>query len=327
MDRLIPPAWWVLAADPGDTTRVPGLQPPEAPPKFSRMFGGIAIWRNLLCVAYSEVAARVVLIDLDGLRPLSHWSFGEGLRRVAPGGVAFGPHGEVFVTDPHNDCVRWFTAFGKTVGVLGESSDRGPLARERDRPGTLDAPRSVAVIDSMIYVGCGERQLAHGVQRFGLDGDPRAPLRSSGDPERRFGAPRGLFGDSLGLLVADSLNGVVQRFDTEGRFIAEFSTARRAGERSRPVDVLRRPDGDVLVVDGGDDPGLRGFAIDGAPWSGCLHSANECLEHPIALTKDDAGRLYVSDRDGERVCRFSPELEFDGVVFDARHTAEEWAEW
>ena len=70
---------------------------------YGLMFGGIAVWRNLLCVAYSEARSEVWLIDLDESRVLSHWQFGGGETGFASaGGVAFGPHGEIFIADTAN---------------------------------------------------------------------------------------------------------------------------------------------------------------------------------------------------------------------------------
>ena len=287
------------------------------------MFGGIAVWRNLLCVAYSEARSKVWLIDLDDSRVLSHWEFGgdEG-GFASAGGVAFGPHGEVFVADSANHCVRWFTAFGKTVGSLGEPIRRGPMARERDRRGVLDTPRSVAAHEDRIYIGCGERKLVCGVQCYDLDGESRVPLRSMGESDSRFGAPRGLHADALGLLVADTLNGKIQRFDANGRFIAQFATAPDGETVARPVAVVRLLEGRVLVLDAGDRPGLQCFAPDGEP-SALGSEWRSHLDHAVALATDPKGRVYISDRDGERVQRFAPDLAFESVTVDVASLARD----
>ena len=40
------------------------------------MFGGIAVAKNLLCVASADARGRVFLVDLDERRVVSSWEFG-----------------------------------------------------------------------------------------------------------------------------------------------------------------------------------------------------------------------------------------------------------
>jgi len=278
------------------------------------MFGGIAVVRNLLCLAHSDVRGKVFLIDLDERRPVSIWEYGpDGGGYADAGGVAMASDFMLYVADTGNDVVRCFTPFGKEVGRIGESPDRAPGSVGRDRKGVLDRPRAVAVHGSVVHVACGENELRRGVQRFGRTGGAMAPLRSFGEAEGKFGAPRGIWADDLGVLVADTLHGVVQRFEPDGRYTGVIETAVDPGAASRPVAVVRLPDGDVMVADQGDRCGLLRFDVAGRRRP---MEVMDDLEVPIDLARDDRGRVYVLDRDGERVRRLHPDLGFDVLVAD-----------
>lgn len=278
------------------------------------MFGGIAIAKNLLCLAHSNARGQVILIDLDERRPISVWDYGpEDGDYADAGGVAMASDFMLYVADTRNDLVRCFTPFGKEVGRVGQPQVRSPGAARRDRTGVLDRPRAVAVHESTLYVACGEQELRRGVQRFDRDGSVQPPLRAFGDTEGVFGAPRGVWADERGVLVADTLHGVVQRFDASGRFIGHFETVVAPGTISRPVAVVRLAGGDLLVVDEGDHRGLSRFAESGAPRS---LTGRLDLDEPVDLARDDKGRIYVLDRDGERVCRLAADLAFDGLIVD-----------
>lgn len=283
------------------------------------MFGGIAIARNLLCLTYSEAKGKVFLVDLEERRLISFWEYAgpEGGYADA-GGVAMAPDFAIYVADTGNDVVRRFTPFGKEVGRIGRSSPRLPGAARRDAVGVLDRPRAVAVFEPFLYVACGERKLVRGVQRFRLDGQPAKPLRAFGEDESRFGAPRGLCVGRHGILVADTLNGVVQRFTLEGAFVGQFATARSPGEASRPCAVLALLDGDILVADAGDECTLKRFSASGELRSRC--TVNENLHAPEDLALDDKGRVYVLDRDGERVHRLTDTLDYDCLILDVAET-------
>jgi sugar lactone lactonase YvrE len=283
------------------------------------MSGGLAIANNLLCLTATAAFGRVFLVDVDERRVVNCFEFrGPDGGFADAAGVAFGDDFSVYVADPRNDVVRRFTPFGKPVGTIGAPSERGPGSVTRDRPGVLDRPRAVAFAGGTLWVACGERRLRFGVQRFQPDGTALGPLRSDGDPEASFGAPRGLYADARGVLVADTLHGVVQRFDADGRFIGAFATGRDLDDVSRPIAVVALAGDEVLIADEGDRQGLRRFRVGGERLpSG--PGAGE-LEHPAALARDARGRVYVADRDGTRVQRLQPDLRFDQTVVDLAET-------
>jgi hypothetical protein len=167
-----------------------------------------------------------------------------------------------------------------------------------------------------VFVACGERWLVRGVQCFRRDGGLLPPLRSFGEADGRFGAPRGIAATRAGVFVADTLHGVVQRFRLHGPYVGRVITARTPEEVSRPVAVVPIRDGEeLLVVDSGDEPGVRRFSIDGRvlPFD---PPAGLVLEEPSGLAVDEAGRVYLLDRHGERVQRLRADLSFEKVVID-----------
>ena len=282
---------------------------------LSLMSGGLAVLRNLLCVSYTSARGKVFLFDLEERRLLSCWGIDpdqDGGYSDA-GGVALDMDFNIFVADTCNNTVRRYTAFGVEHSRLGRPVEGGPGAARRDRAGVLDRPRGVGVHGETVFVSCGERRLRYGLQRFHRDGRVLAPIRSFGESEEKFGAPQGLCVSNGELMVADTLNGVVQRFRLNGQYIGRFSTARGPNEASRPVALVPTRDGDLLVVDHGDERGLRRFGISGEPKG---EPFSEVVEHPLAAVRDPAGRIYVLDRDGERVLRFLPDLRFDAVIVD-----------
>lgn len=286
------------------------------------MAGGVAVRANLLCVTWSAARGHVFLFDLEGARPMSAWTLPETARGYSDAaGVAMDAHFHLFVADPHNDRVCHFSAFGRHLGDLGlPPPAQGDVAR--DRPGVLDRPHGVALLDDVVLVTCGDHPRRRGVQRFQRGGAVLRPLLANGDPEASFGAPRAVWADAAGVLVADTLHGCLQRFRQDGTFVSRVLYA--GGEvLARPIAVLRQRTGRVLVVDHGDEPGIHVLAPGGerAPLGATFAAA--CQE-PIALATDEHDRVYVLDHGGERVVRFAPDLVFDRVLVDLREHLDDF---
>jgi hypothetical protein len=279
------------------------------------MFGGIAVAKNLLCIAHGHVHGKVFLVDLDERRLVSFWQFhGPEGKYADAGGIAVDGSFKVYVADTTNGVVRRFTAFGKELNQYGKSTDRGPGAAGRDQAAVLDRPTGIAVHDGVLFVTCGDRKLVHGVQRFALEGTSLPPLRSCGEEGRRFGAPRGIWAGAAGIYVADTLSGAVQRFTIAGRFVDLVPTSASEDEASRPVAVLPLAGGGCLVCDAGDREGLA--LVKPGRDVRRLRDLADHIEGPTALARDEQGRFYVLDRLGERVHRLGPELDYETEVVD-----------
>lgn len=286
------------------------------------MAGGVAVRANLLCVTWSAARGHVFLFDLEGARPMSAWTLPATARGYSDAaGVAMDAHFHLFVADPHNDRVCHFSAFGRHLGDLGlPAPAQGDVAR--DRPGVLDRPHGVALLGDTVLVACGDHPRRRGVQRFARDGSVLRPLLSHGDPEGVFGAPRALWADAQGVLVADTLHGRLQRFRADGTFVNQVRYT-RGDVLARPIAVLRQASGQILVADAGDEPGVHVLERGGERAPLAPTFAAECRD-AIALASDEQQRVYVLDHGGERVVRFAPDLTFDRVLVDLREHLDDF---
>ncbi|MBX3462999.1 MAG: NHL repeat-containing protein [Planctomycetes bacterium] len=283
------------------------------------MAGGVAVRANLLCVTWSAARGHVFLFDLEAARPMSAWTLpGDARGYSDAAGVAMDEHFHLFVADPRNDRVRHFSAFGRHLGDLGlPPPAQGDAAR--DRPGVLDRPHGVAIAGDTVYVACGDRPRRRGVQRFTRHGELLRPLASQGDGEASFGAPRAVWADAEGVLVADTLHGCIQRFRLDGTYVNSLRYA-RAGVLARPVAVARQA-GVVWILDAGDEPGLLRREPDG----GLLAAAADAgIVDPVALAADEGGRVHLLDHGGERVVRLDAAGGVEAVVVDLREHLDDF---
>ncbi|MBL8722514.1 MAG: hypothetical protein JNK49_00625 [Planctomycetes bacterium] len=282
------------------------------------MFGGLALHRNLLAATGPLCHGEVHLFDLAARRRVAAFALPPGDHGVADAaGIAFGAHGELLVADPQNHRVCRTSVFGRLAASHGEApparGDRG-----RDRPGVLEFPVAVAVdpIHHTWFVAGGELPRRCAVQCATPEGAGLRVVPSLGQPGAEYGAPRGLWCDRHGLLVADTLHRRLQRFRLDGTFVATVPC------RGQPVAVASAL-GHCFYLTSAPRAELHGVHLDGAPLP-VPAACRAALDQPIALTADAAGSLYVLDRCGERVLRLQPDLGTAEVLFDV-HAAE--ARW
>lgn len=277
------------------------------------MIGGLAVRNNLLCVTWSAGTGHVFLYDLEERDRLSSWSIPAGASGYSDaGGVAIDRNFRIFVADAHNHVVRRYNAFGQHLGDLGLAAKDG-VERGRDRAGVLDHPHAVAVLHHQVYVTNGEQARRRSVQCFHVDGRVLNGLPARGDNANKWAAPRGIWADTRGLVVADTLRGRVQCFRRDGTFMQEIAVNAR-DELARPGHLARLEDGTFLIVDhSGMHPRLICLRVDGTQQS--LAHLDEHCRDPLAVAVDERGRTYVLDHDGERVVRLTRELGFDCELF------------
>ena len=223
----------------------------------------------------------------------------DGGRGSAPGefdqpiGVAVGPRGRIFVGDRNNNRIQVFARDGDFVGAWGHQGTRVGEFRE---------PHDVAADDEFVYVADLWNQR---VQAFDGDGQPMFAI--TGAPS--FSSPRGLAVHDRRVYVAEAGAGRVTACDRNGALVATYGTAggSELGHLVEPVDVAVAPNGDVWVVNSGNNR-LERFAADGravgsipiAGWTG-----ERLKEVYLAIGPD--GTLYVGDWDAHAVRRFHPD--------------------
>jgi len=141
-----------------------------------------------------------------------------------------------------------------------------------------------------------------------------------------------LFGSSI--LVADTINHRVQKFDTSGTFLFEFgSNGTGDGQFNRPVGLARDSLGNIYVIDSLNHR-VQKFDSTGS-FLGCLAggvagfqtpcltfgfgTANGQFNTPSYLTIDNADNIFVSDGNNHRVQKFDSAgnflLKFGGLGF------------
>jgi sugar lactone lactonase YvrE len=271
--------------------------------------GAIAIHDGVLLLGRARARGGFLVLDPTRERPDRRIPLAD--PEVEVEGLAVDASCNLFVADPRENSVRRFTLFGQEVGRFGLP---GPGI---DRKGYLDAPQACVLDeDGNLYVAGGRGPLVHGVQKFAPDGRCLGTLRSFGEPNERFGSPRGLAVGGDRVFVADTRAGCVQVFTTAGVFVSMFSTATAPGELSMPCAVALRRDGTLLVAQVGEEPCVKAFSGNGECLRVFVEGGNEegRTEDPVDLACDAAGNLFVLDRGGERLQRFDAQGRFGGLL-------------
>ncbi|MCU7905647.1 MAG: hypothetical protein KZQ76_07245 [Candidatus Thiodiazotropha sp. (ex Epidulcina cf. delphinae)] len=156
---------------------------------------------------------------------------------VSPVGLAVDKEGKVYITD---------SKLAK-VFVIGVGEDEAsPLALEED----FIRPTGIAVDGKTGWMYVVDTGL-HTISVFRSDNTLLRKFGRRGAGEGEFNFPTYIWQNRKGqLLVTDSLNFRIQRFDRHGRFIGQFGHPGNAmGDLSRPKGVAEDRYGHVYVVD------------------------------------------------------------------------------
>jgi DNA-binding beta-propeller fold protein YncE len=204
-----------------------------------------------------------------------------------------GKNGRFFVADRNNHRIQSFARDGSFVRAWGQLGSRVGEFRE---------PHDIAADDEFVYVADLWNQR---VQAFDPDGQPMFTI--TGAPS--LSSPRGLAVHDRKIYVAEAAGGRVSVYDRDGKLVTAYGTAGGdgLGHLIEPVDVAVAPNGDVWVVNSGNNR-LERFAADGRAigsipvpgWTG-----ERLKEVYLAIGPD--GTLYVGDWDAHAVRRFRPD--------------------
>jgi sugar lactone lactonase YvrE len=226
----------------------------------------------------------------------SFGSQGEGEGEMeAPADIARDASGNSWVVDPVNHA------------LLKYDEDGGLLLDHRSGPGQLTHPAAVAIApDGTVWVADSDSVL-----QFNGAGEILNRFEDTGGPGlREFNGAQGIAVDPEGnFWVANTLNGQLQKYDSEGEFIRAIGP----GQLGEPTDVDLDGEGNVWAVDSSadevvvfDDSGqlLLQFGSTGS-------GAGE-FQEPNALDLQPNGTAWVGDSSNGRVQWFDDEGEYLG---------------
>lgn len=205
----------------------------------------------------------------------------------APVSVAADSAGGIAVLDGGDPGMKRFAANGAYLGKLG--SDLG-----------LSLPRSIAFDSSgSLYVADAGRVL-----KVSDDGQIISTITGSG-AGAQFRDPTGLAVDATGrLFVVDGVTGVVSRFDSQGRFEANWETPARGGEAHPKIAI--GPDGSI-VVSAPTNRAVLKFSSTGQPQGSFSGETivGQRLEVLAGLAVDSKGFAYVVDSNRHELSRLA----------------------
>lgn len=225
--------------------------------------------------------------DLDG-NFLARWgSAGAGNGQFnLPNGIAVDTAGNVYVADTGNNRIQKFTKTDRTTYAYSTQWG-GPGGGS----GTFNNPRGVAVDSTgAVYVGDAGNNL---VQKFTTaDGTTYSFSTQWGGPgsgNGQFNEPRGVAVDSSdNIYVADAMNNRIQKFDSSGGYLAQWSSDGFGGTMNGPSSIAVDTSGNVYVTDVGN-----GFKFSSSGTLLVEFIDNQPLGiAPLAV--DSTGSIYVA---------------------------------
>jgi hypothetical protein len=294
---------------------------PSSPPPhyYYNNPAGVAIGADYSVFIVEEAGQRLTKLADDGAFV---WSFGAaGISgndsqhlNWASGNPAIDSQGRVYVPDRNNNRVAVLDADGTSLGFIG-NQDNDPRYRFRSPAGVAISPNGdIYVVDqdyNDVQVYTSDRYYK---TRIGVQSD------QGGSDNAQFNRPSGIaVKDNLTLFVADSNNYRIQQCTRPSLSSNTWTCATFAGESGNSYwdnDHLNYPssiawdahNGRLYVVDQNEN---RVMVFDGAGSllavvGGDNGPANNQFGNPRSVAVDNAGNVYVADRDNYRIQKFIP---------------------
>lgn len=241
-------------------------------------------------------------------RPAYIGSFGSGGagegQLQAPGDVAVGIDGSLWVADKSNNRIQHLDSGGKFLATFGTL---GPGDGQFNRPTAIAVDRD----GNLLVADSGNDR----VQKFSREGQFISKFGTAGSGNGQFSSPEGIVADLAGnIWVADSGNGRIQKFSEEGEFLAVVgSKGSGDGQLEQPIGLDVDPNGNLWVADLQNDR-VSVFQPDGAfaAQVGGFGSGPGQFNRPSGVEVDSRGNVWVADQANQRVQRFDLEGNFVG---------------
>jgi DNA-binding beta-propeller fold protein YncE len=259
-------------------------------------------------------------------------SWGEGQFTYRTHGITVGPDEMLYCTDDGNHTVRKFTPKGKllmTLGTMDRPADTGYDGKDYmtiTKPADgFNRPTNLAVgPKGDLYVSDGYGNCR--VHQFGPNGERK---RSWGEGQFTYRTHGITVGPDEMLYCTDDGNHTVRKFTPKGKLLLTLGTMDKPADTgydgkdymtitkpadgfNRPTNLAVGPKGDLYVSDGYGNCRVHQFGPNGelkrswgVPGTG---PGQFYLPHGIAAAAD--GRIFVCDRENDRIQIFSPDGEY-----------------
>jgi hypothetical protein len=240
--------------------------------------------------AYGAAAAQLLEFAPDGkfLREIGHnlyaWSFAHSVR--------IDKEDNIWVADKGSDMVIKFSPQGRVVMVFGrklEASDEGTEPLKHPKPPLPPVDGMFRQVTDMAWDSAGNTYISDGyinsrVAKADKNGVWLKSWGEPGDQPGQFNTPHSIGVDAHDkIYVADRGNRRIQVFDTEGKFLRQFS-----------IDVPIGPDARPAI--GNKPTQTNGTMSPGAPWTICITPP----PNQVLFTSDAfPGRIYKLSLDGK----------------------------
>ncbi len=221
------------------------------------------------------------------------------------GGIAIGRNGNIYIADTYNHRIQVFTPEGRFLDKWGG---------EGSEPGNFSFPKRIEVdTASYVYVVDSGNQR---VQKFTSEGNFVLQWGGEGSEDGEFnfmienslssGGGVALDGEN-NVYIADPGGNRVQKFTSNGQFIATWSALGEPEESANPGGVAVDQGGNIYVANtSGNVLKLNSSGQFISRWN--ARSAQEArFDSPRGITMDEDGNLYVVESINSRVQKFRPD--------------------